>query len=164
MNPVEMQQQEYLLALPTVARRAAVAVPAVPSPLPMPIRLNATVTGHHDVDTFYADIDLSVFTLHATRISIRLLGCAGRELRDPGGKEAAAMLAALPGMTVGSPVVLTAVKNDLYAGRLDALVAYVAADRTVHDLATDLIAAQWLVPWNGRGPQPKPPWPRTVQP
>jgi endonuclease YncB( thermonuclease family) len=30
------------------------------------------------------------------------------------------------------------------------------------DLAVVLIAEQWGVYWNGRGTQPRPPWPRTV--
>jgi hypothetical protein len=72
-------------------------------------------------------------------------------------------------MTVGSSVVLTAdrekaleLPNDKYGDRLDAVVTYLAADGTPHDLVTDLVAAQWLAPWNGVGIQPKPPWPRTV--
>jgi hypothetical protein len=148
----------YLTALPAEVRGAA----AVPEPVPAPQRFNGTVVDHHDGDTFFADVNFEIYGLISHRMGIRLVGAAARELSDPGGKEARDALMARPGMTLGSPVVLTVVRYDKYGGRMDAVVSYRGADGKSHDLAADLIADQWAAPWDGKGKQPQPPWPRTV--
>jgi endonuclease YncB( thermonuclease family) len=158
-------QAAYLEGLPRGLLSAALA----PPPVPAPIRMNGIVVDHHDGDTFYVRMSIGVYDLEVARQSIRLLGGAARELSDPGGKEARDNLKAMPGMTVGSPVVLTADRDsvlqlieDKYKTRLDAVVTYLGPDKAPHDLVSTLIAQQWLAPWNGSGAQPKPPWPRTV--
>lgn len=148
----------YLNALPPQLVGTALASPSVPAPT----RVNAVVVDHWDGDSFYVKMRTGVGGLVVERQLVRLLGCAAREKSDPGGLEARDALRDRPGMRVGSPVVLTALKDDKYGGRIDAVVTYLAADGLPHDLATDLIAEQWAVPWNGAGVQPKPPWPRTV--
>jgi endonuclease YncB( thermonuclease family) len=96
--------------------------------------------------------------------AFRLLGCNARELAEPGGVEARDHLAGLV-LDVGVPVglgrrgvVLTSVKRDKYGGRYDAAVTLPDGS----DLVAGLIAGQWAAPWDGRGPRPVPPWPRTV--
>lgn len=151
-------RDRYVEALP----KSLIGTALAPSSVPAPMRYNAVVVDHHDADTFYVNMSFGIFGLIAERQSIRILGMAARELSALGGKEARDALKKRPGMTVGSPVVLTAVNYDKWGGRLDAVVSYLAADGTAHDLATDLIMDQWAVPWNGQGTQPQPPWPRTV--
>jgi endonuclease YncB( thermonuclease family) len=155
----------YKMAMHADLVPAAVLPPSVPAP----VRMNGTVVGHWDGDSFYIRLPLGIGGLVIEKQLVRLVGCAARERSDPGGIEAREALKGRPGMTIGSPVVLTALlasqmslQNDKYGGRIDAVVTYLAADGTPHDLATDLIADQWAVPWNGQGAQPKPPWPRTV--
>jgi endonuclease YncB( thermonuclease family) len=151
-------RSEYYYALP----KALIGPAAAPPPVPAPVRMNAVVVDHWDGDSFYVRLAIGVNRLSVEKQLIRITGCAARERADPGGIEAREALKKRPGMTVGSPVVLTALMDDKYGGRLDAVVTYVASDGTPHDLATDLILEQWAVPWNGSGIQPKPPWPRTV--
>lgn len=116
---------------------------------------NATVLEVIDGDTIRCDIDLDL-RVWIRGYSIRLLGCNAWEHDTEAGRAAKANLAAL--LLPGSPVVLTLVKDDKYAGRFDARV--ILPDGT--DLIAQLIAQQWLAPWNGLGPRPLPPWPRTV--
>jgi hypothetical protein len=149
---------EYLETLPKALIGAAVA----PPPVPAPVRMNALVVGHYDGDSIYVKLGIGIHKLTVEKQLIRAIGIACRELGEPGGIEARDALKVRPGMTVGSPVVLTAIKDDKYGGRLDAVITYVGPDGIPHDLAADLIAEQWAVPWNGAGTQPKPPWPRTV--
>jgi endonuclease YncB( thermonuclease family) len=158
-------QAVYLTGLPKTLLGAAVA----PMTVPAPVRMNATVVGHWDGDSFYVKLPLGVYGLMVEKQLIRVIGCAARERGEEGGIPAREALKVRPGMTVGSPVVLTAIlpsqtslQNDKFGGRLDAVVTYLAADGIPHDLGSDLIAEQWAVPWNGVGVQPKPPWPRTV--
>jgi endonuclease YncB( thermonuclease family) len=124
-------------------------------PVPAPFVFNATVISWHDADTgrFYVDRgdrDYSVWT-------IRLVGCAARELSAPGGLEARDDL--MRRLPPGVAVVLATVKPDKYGGRLLATVTYLR-DGQPADLATDLIADGWAAPWDGSGKQPQPPWPR----
>lgn len=86
----------------------------------------------------------------------RLAGCNARELAEPGGQAARANLAAL--LPVGTQVELTVVGTDKYATRMD--VAVTMPDGS--DLVAALIGGQWAAAWDGRGPKPVPPWPRTV--
>lgn len=129
---------------------------AEPSAVPAPFRYNATVVEVHDVDTVICRVDWG-FRRYDEPVPVRLLGCAGLELADPGGREAHEHLAAL--LPAGTPVVLHTAKPDKYAPRWLASVTYKRAGRPA-DLVTDLIADGWAVPWNGRGRQPKPAWPR----
>lgn len=113
----------------------------------------AVVTAVHDGDTVTADIDLG-FDVHTIQ-HVRLAGCNARELAQPGGPEAAANLT---GLLLGKQVVLHTVRPDKFGGRYDAAVTL--ADGT--DLVAELVAQQWAAPWDGTGPKPVPPWPRTV--
>lgn len=124
-----------------------------------PFTYHATVLRVIDADTIEVDVDHG-FYLHQTPTPVRLLGCNAAENNTPAGKVATANLAAL--LPPGTPVLLETAKPDKYAPRWDAAVKYRAADGTVHDLVTDLIADQWLAPWDGKGTKPLPPWPRTV--
>lgn len=51
---------------------------------------------------------------------------------------------------------IVSVKPDKYGGRYLAHVDLAG----VGDIAELLVAEGWAVPWDGRGPQPEPPWPR----
>ncbi len=130
----------------------------VPINIPSPFRYNAAVIRVLDVDTIEVAVDWG-FRRRDVPVPVRLLGGAGRKLNEPGGPEAAAHLAGL--LPAGTPVVLHTAKPDKYAPRWLASVAYPAAGRT-RDLVADLIFDGWLVSWDGRGAQPKPPWPRQV--
>jgi endonuclease YncB( thermonuclease family) len=124
--------------------------------VPAPFQLNAVVVDHHDADTFYVDVDWGKRRWDR-RQPVRLLGGACRELAEPGGREAAAHLEQL--LPVGARVVLRTVKDDKYAPRWDCQVIYARGGES-RDLLADLVADGWAVPWNGRGKQPKPAWPR----
>jgi endonuclease YncB( thermonuclease family) len=142
---------------------------AVPSVGGYPFRLNAYVERFdrrggvlepvppvHDGDTFYVTVDWGKHRWEAGQ-AIRVLGIACRELDDPGGPEARDRVAGL--LTVGSWVGLSTVRDDKYAPRWDCDVEFVR-DGQLLDLATELVLEGWAAPWNGRGVQPKPPWPR----
>lgn len=125
-------------------------------PVPAPFYFNAWVQEWHDADSGLfrvdrGDRDYSVWP-------VRLIGVACRELREDGGREALAWLAAA--LPPGSPVVLATVKPDKYGGRKLAHVFYSGLPGLTADLSAELIHEGWAAPWDGRGPQPKPPWPR----
>jgi endonuclease YncB( thermonuclease family) len=128
--------------------------------LAAPFVYNATVTRVIDGDTIVVDVDWG-FRRHDVDVPVRLLGCNAIELSQPGGPEARDNLAAL--LPTGSPVLLLTAKPDKYAPRWDAHVTYLTATGAVHDLVADLIADGWAAAWNGTGPRPLPPWPRTDQ-
>lgn len=88
--------------------------------------------------------------------SFRLLGCNAAEHGTPAGDAATANLKAL--LPIGTVVGVSSVANDKYS-RYDALISL--PDGT--DLVTKLIAEQWVAPWDGLGPKPTPPWPRTIK-
>jgi hypothetical protein len=118
-----------------------------PPPVPAPFYINAWVLEPwHDADTglFRVDRgnrDYSVW-------SVRVLGCAARELADPGGPEARDWLRML--LPVGTPVVLTTAKPDKFGGRIDAHVWFQAVGGPA-DLTEVMIGAGWAARWNGTG-------------
>lgn len=117
----------------------------------------ATVTRVTDGDTIRANIDLNLKAA-LTDYPVRLAGCNAWEKATEGGKAALAHLTAR--LPVGTKVVLTTVKDYKYGGEFIANIWLM--DGT--DLVAELIAAQWLAPWDGkgRGADHVPPWPRTV--
>ena len=114
----------------------------------------ATVVYVHDGDTLAADLDLG-FGLKLRQL-LRLDGCNAIELSQPGGQAARVNLAVL--LPVGTVVPVSIVSLDKYAGRCDAQITLPDG----RDLVTVLIMQQWAAPWNGLGPKPTPPWPRTI--
>ena len=118
----------------------------------MSVRLAKTRMPDHDLG-FHIYAEHGFIVLHT---SVRLLGCNAIELRNPGGPEAQQNLAAL--LPAGLHVMLSTVLDDKYGGRVDATVTL--PDGT--DLVTALIVGQWAAPWDGLGPKPTPPWPRTI--
>jgi len=107
-----------------------------------------------DADTVRLRVDLGYDTWHVG--SFRLLGIAARELGQPGGHEARQRLEIL---TLGHVVTIRSVKADKYGGRY---LAHVTLPDGAVDVAAVLVAEGWAVPWDGRGAQPSPPWPREV--
>jgi micrococcal nuclease len=116
----------------------------------------ATVLRVVDGDTISLDVDLG-FSAHM-HVTVRLLGCNAIELSQPGGPEARDHLRTV--LPVGSLVTISTVKVDKYGGRFLATVTLPDGS----DLVSSLIAAQWAAAWDGIGPRPVPPWPRTVTP
>lgn len=139
-------------------RTRVTATPVIAATVPLPFQLNADVESIHDGDTINVTVQWGKRRRDVQQ-PIRLIGCAALELDDAGGPESREYVAALPGLRSGAPVVLATIKDDKFAPRWDCQVSY-RVDGTVHDLAADLIADGWAVPWNGRGTQPKPTWPR----
>lgn len=121
---------------------------------PPPFVYRATLLEVHDGDSINVEVDHGFRRYEET--SIRLLNLACRELSDPGGKEARDYVKTL--ITPGQLLSLTTAKPDKYSGRWDAAVTYQAGG-VLRDLATDIIAAGFGLPWNGSGTQPKPAWP-----
>jgi micrococcal nuclease len=117
----------------------------------------AVITGTHDGDTVYVQY-ADVFLGALITLRCRLIGINARELRDPGGAEARAALAAEA--PAGTVVTLRRVGGDEYRGRVDAQV--ITEDG--RDLSAWLCSQNWAAPWNGRGERPVPPWPRPVPP
>ena len=131
-----------------------------PITVPAPFLYNAELIEWRDVDTGLWRVDRG--DRDYSTWPVRLAGCAGRELTDPGGPEALAEIQRR--VPAGTRGVLLTLKPDKFGDRKLARVIYQAADRQLHDLAVELIQDGWLAPWNGRGPQPKPPWPRRARP
>lgn len=129
---------------------------AVLPPVPAPEVVNATVEGWHDGDT--VNVWVHRGGSDYSRWAVRLRGAATLELDEPGGPETADELnARLP---AGTPVVLVEVDDDKYGGRKLARVVYAdSAGRSI-DLAEQLVADRWAMPWDGRGKQPRILWPR----
>jgi endonuclease YncB( thermonuclease family) len=106
----------------------------------------------HDGDTIMVDIDLGQ-DMWIRRRSVRLIGIAARELREPGGKEARDFLASL--LPTGTLVEIESQGWDKFAGRIDGTV-FITPMQVVNN---EMLRAGYAVPWDGRGSQPKPPWP-----
>lgn len=118
---------------------------------------NATTPAVHDGDSFHADLDLGM-GVWQRGLMVRLVGGNAAELGTPAGSAARDNLRSrLPD---GTKLVLHSVQWDKFGGRIDAEVFL--TDGT--DLIQQLIAEQWLAPWDGTGTKPVPPWPRTVTP
>jgi endonuclease YncB( thermonuclease family) len=115
----------------------------------------ATINYVHDGDTINVDLDQGLDQWHK-RLNVRFLGGNAAELRTPGGDAAAANLKAM--LPLGTVITLRSVAWDKFGGRVDADVVQLAGV----DLIQLLITEQWLAPWDGTGPKPVPPWPRTV--
>lgn len=106
----------------------------------------------YDGDTVRVDIDLGQDVWIRNR-PVRLAGLAARELREPGGIAARDHLAAL--LPPGTRVSIESTGWDKYGGRITGRIT-LSDGRVLADL---LVAAGYALPWNGRGAQPKPPWP-----
>lgn len=128
--------------------------------IPAPFLFNATVVRVHDGDTISVVVDRGMYDYTGSTdhpIPFRLLGMAARELAEPGGMQARDNLAGL--LPAGTLVVLATVKPDKYGPRwLGRLLFNTTGGE--QDLATLLILTGWAAAWDGRGAQPKPPWPR----
>lgn len=118
---------------------------------------NAVVVEVQDGDTVDVQVDWG-FRRYEAPVPIRLLGLACRELKLPGGPEARDYVAGL--LPPGTPVLLRTAKPDKYAPRWDAQLWYRSPGGNLVDLGSLLITQGWALPWNGRGAQPVPPWPR----
>ncbi len=124
--------------------------------LPLPFTLNAVVESVGDGDTITVTVDWGK-RRREVKQPIRLIGIAAREKSDPGGQEAITNLTAL--LPVGTLVALSTIKDDKFAPRWDCQVAYILGGE-MRDLGADLVEQGWAAPWDGRGRQPKPAWPR----
>jgi endonuclease YncB( thermonuclease family) len=130
-------------------------VTAVLPPVPAPRYENGTVEGWHDGDTVNVWVDLG--RGEYARRKVRVRGAATRELDEPGGAETAEHLGRL--VPTGTPLVLVDVDDDKYGGRVLATVVVDLGNGPV-DLAEVLVRDRWAMPWDGRGQQPRVPWPR----
>jgi endonuclease YncB( thermonuclease family) len=106
----------------------------------------------HDADTLFVDIDVGL-TIWSRDRAVRLIGCACRELRDPGGRDAGDYVRGL--CPPGTLLRIDSHELDKF-GRILGVV-YLPDGRSLQSV---LIAEGWAVPWDGHGPQPKPGWPR----
>lgn len=129
----------------------------VPDMVPAPFWFNAEVIEWIDGDNVRCKVDRG--DRDYSTWSIRLHGCNTLESDEPGGPETVAELnRRLP---PGSRVVLATLKPDKYGDRKDARVLFERGGRVI-DLTTDLVIDRWACLWNGRGPKPKPAWPRAA--
>lgn len=121
---------------------------------------NATLVRVTDGDTFAARLARSAdFGFHIVEITVsvqrfRLNRAAAAPKSTPSGAGAAARLAEL----LSGLFTLTSVGPYKYGDEWMAEVA-LSDGRNLTDV---LVTEQWAAPWNGRGAQPSPPWPRTV--
>jgi endonuclease YncB( thermonuclease family) len=126
-------------------------------PVPAPSVLNGRVTGWHDGDTVHVIVDR--LDDDFSEWSVRVRGLACLELGEPGGPETRDRVAALA--PAGTPVVLVGLDDDKYGGRKLATIVVDLGAGSV-DLAEYLVLDGWALPWDGRGEQPKLPWPRVA--
>lgn len=99
------------------------------------------------------------------KTQLRFLGCACRESGEVGGPEAAQYTTGLVAAITPTRLVdmfdrrwqglVAARKWDKYGGRVDGIL-YLPGGQ---DVSTLLIRSGYAAPWDGRGAQPKPPWP-----
>jgi endonuclease YncB( thermonuclease family) len=125
-------------------------------PVPAPFILNAWVIEWHDGDTVICRVDRA--DRDYSEWPVRLLNTACLELSEPGGPETQAEVTRR--WPPGTRLVLLTARPDKFGGRKLARVIAAEPDGSSVDVSVALIAAGWALPWNGKGPQPKPPWPR----
>lgn len=104
--------------------------------------------------------------LTAVRISGVDTGIAARERSDPGGLEARNHLAGL--LMPMMPATPSQIFMSLYQGKCASMAWDKYAGRIIGalwppgalvDVGTQMIRDGYAAPWDGRGTQPKPPWP-----
>lgn len=127
----------------------------LPPTIPAPQWENGVVEGWRDGDTAYVWVDRGRGEFAYRKVRVR--GAALLELGDPGGPESRDHLATL--VPTGTRVVLGDLEDDKYGGRVLATVIVDLGNGPV-DLADVLVADRWAMPWDGRGQQPRIPWPR----
>jgi len=122
------------------------------------------VVSVHDADTAKVFLDRGGDDWWLT--NLRLHGCAGRELKDPGGPEARDYLTGL--LTRISPPSLAdmflpkwqgqceSLKYDKYGGRI---LGRLWLPDSPLDVSTLMVRAGFAAYWDGTGQQPKPDWP-----
>lgn len=113
---------------------------------------NAVVRRVVDGDTIHCDIDMDMH-VWLNDYPVRLYGCNAAEHTTEGGKAASANLATV--LAPGTEVVLTMIKDYKYGGEFVAKVWLAGSD-----LVSQLIAENWVAPWDGHGKAPVPLWPR----
>jgi endonuclease YncB( thermonuclease family) len=112
-------------------------------------------TARFELTSAPVDVGFGMFVRGSTgAFSCRILGYASRELKEPGGEEARYHLATLLG--TGKDLIVESVRWDKYGGRFD---GHVFRHYRTECIAHMMIDAGYGVPWNGKGIQPKPPWP-----
>jgi endonuclease YncB( thermonuclease family) len=121
----------------------------------------STVVRVVDGDTFHASVSRTLdagfhVIIDAGSVQkFRLNGCNAAPLSTDSGAGAAAALGAL--LALGN-LTITSLAPYKYGDEWMASVTLPDG----RDVTTEMITAQWAAPWNGQGPQPLPPWPRTV--
>lgn len=130
---------------------------AVPlPPVPAPFIYNAWVEEWHDGDTVNCRVDRG--DRDYSTWPIRLLNTACLELSEPGGPETQQEVTRR--WPPGTRLVLLTTKPDKWGGRKLARVIAEDPEHGSVDVSAALIADGWAMPWDGRGQQPKPTWPR----
>jgi endonuclease YncB( thermonuclease family) len=137
---------------PPLVERSQGATVAFPRMYP-----GSIVLDNHDGDTARIQLDMG-FDI-SWKVSCRLHGIAARELAEPGGREARDHLTGI--IPAGTLVDVLSVRYDKYSGRID-VVLFLSADHT--DVGAQMIRDGYAAPWDGKGAQPKPPWPIPVPP
>jgi hypothetical protein len=157
--------------LVVLAHRPGAEAAAVTSPLgaAFPLTRPCVVVSVHDADSAKIFIDRGGDDWWLT--NIRLHGCAGRELKDPGGPEARdylrGLLARITPPTVPDMFLpkwqgqCELLKYDKFGGRIQGRLWLPGSPL---DVSMMLVQAGFAVPWDGKGVQPKPAWPLPAAP
>src|SRR3954447_19960311 len=106
----------------------------------------------HDGDTFRCIVELP-FYLRA-EMDCRIAGINAIEINEPGGEEARDFLDSI--LYSVTRISLQSLKPDKYSGRFDGVVTVDEENVGRYDLASYLIQNRYAVPWDGKGPKPKP--------
>lgn len=112
-----------------------------------------------DGDTVRMDIDLGLRSW-LRKYKLRLNRSNAWEKDTEAGLAARDNLARL--LPPGTVVILTMLKDYKYGGEFVGEI-WLPDAGTTFNLIDELIAEEWLAPWDGRGAGPVPPWPRAVQ-
>jgi endonuclease YncB( thermonuclease family) len=110
-----------------------------------------------DGDTFRCLVELPFYI--RTEMDCRLAYINAFELDEPGGEEAQMFLAGI--LYTAQRISVQSLKPDKYSGRFDGIVT-IADTEGHYDLASYLIENGYAVYWDGKGPKPKPAWPRVI--